>query len=236
MNTENISAMDSPGEASKALRLSEFHHRRLIGLLGFSLPFILLLMAEFRQVENLPHGKPLGSISAYYYSGSVALFVGVVFSLALFLFTYRGYSDSSADRILGKIGGVAAFLVAVFPTEPPRGVAVPDWLLDTEGKVHLVAATILFTTFAIFALWLFRKTQKAGGPLTKAKRVSNRIYLGCGLVIVGAMAWAFLASRAEESIFWPEALALWAFSISWLVKGEAQRPIIRILKMVTRKV
>src|SRR5262249_53449581 len=98
----NTAAASGPGDsdvrdaqplASAALAedLSNQAHRRVIGFLGLILPWTLLLLAALRPTKGLPTGPPLDSLSSYYYTGAVAFFVGVVFSLSLFLFTYRGY-------------------------------------------------------------------------------------------------------------------------------------------------
>src|SRR5690348_2167695 len=91
-----------------AENLSQQAHRRLIGILGLLLPFLLYIFAGFRPTTPLPAWRLLDSISAYYYTGGVAVFVGVLFALALFLLTYPGYKGVIADRVLGIVGGTAA--------------------------------------------------------------------------------------------------------------------------------
>ena len=80
--------------------LSQKAHRQLIGILGFCLPFFVYLLAGFRFTPPLPPWTRLDSVSAYYYTGAVAVFVGVIFALSLFLFTYPGYKEVIADRVL----------------------------------------------------------------------------------------------------------------------------------------
>src|ERR1700757_4451397 len=99
-----------------AENLSQQAHRQLIGYLGLLLPFLLYGVAGLRHTAGLVPWRLLSSISAYYYTGAVAVFVGVLFALALFLLTYRGYKGVIADRVLGLIGGTAAIFVALFPT------------------------------------------------------------------------------------------------------------------------
>ena len=74
--------------------------------------------------------------------------------------------------------------------------------------------------FAVFALVLFRMTA-SGEDITPDKHWRNRVYVVCGLLIVASIIWAALAAYKEKSIFWPESVALVAFSVSWLVKGYA---------------
>src|SRR5215471_6413943 len=73
--------------------LSYQTHRRLIGVLGFLLPILLYLVAGLRPTAPLPRWTLLDSVSAYYYTGAVAILVGVLFALSLFLFSYPGYEN-----------------------------------------------------------------------------------------------------------------------------------------------
>lgn len=207
--------------------LSYQHHRRLIGYLGIALPVVIVLIAGIRPTTSLPGWETLDSVSAYYYTGAVAAFIGTLGALALFLYTYRGYSDSPADRVAGKLGGLFAAGVALFPTAAPGQVAVASWWNTIIGTIHYVSATLLFLVFIVFSLWLFRKTNvPAGEPLPPGKLWRNRVYLACGLVMVASVLWAGSSYFTGAPIFWPEAIALWAFAVSWLVKGDAHRPVV----------
>ena len=175
----------------------------------------------------------MNSISAYYHTGAVAVFVGVLFALALFLLTYRGYKGHWADRVVGFIGGVCALGVALFPTGAPGDVSEPTWWSPTMRTIHYVAAASLFIVFIVFSLWLFRKSSvPRGQPLPPDKRRRNFVYLLCGLAMIACVLWAGSSYFTNQPIFWPEAIALWAFAISWLVKGYAHRPVISTLKKV----
>jgi hypothetical protein len=127
------------------------------------------------------------------------------------------------------IAGVAALLVAFFPTKAPDGFATLAWWEPWVGILHHVGAIALFSMFAVFALWLFRKTAPGETDIPRDKKLRNRIYLSCGIAIVLAMAWAGLAGFFGEPIFWPESVALVAFSVSWLVKGYAHRTLLGLL-------
>lgn len=205
--------------------LSTEAHRQLIGYLGFLLPALLYLAAGLRRTEALPAWRPLDSISAYYYSGAIAVFIGVLFGLALFLFTYQGYSDSWADRALGKVGAFCAVCVALFPTHAPEGVPAPEWLGEATPRIHYAAAAGLFAVFILFSIWLFRKSDTPRSEWPPDKKRRNHIYLACGVVMIACVGWALVAGQASRPIVWPETIALWAFALSWLVKGEATRSL-----------
>jgi len=183
--------------------------RRVVGVLGMSLPVVLAVwgFAIFGEMRIQP------SISDYYVLRTRDAFVGEVFTIAWFLFTYRGYDWR--DNTAGNLACVFALGVALFPNSGPAG----------ERTVHIVSATALFLVLAYFSFFLF--TLSAGSP-TPQKLVRNRIYRACGVAIVVCVALAatdyvFLNTsrlRALSPMFWLESGALWAFSVSWFVKGE----------------
>jgi len=223
----------SPGsnrEKPRPNHLSNQAHRQLIGYLGVLLPVILLALAGMRPTPGLPQWSPLQSVSAYYYTGAVAAFVGILVSLALFLFTYGGYEGYLADRVVAKIGGVCALGVAFFPTAAPQGLPEPVWWREATRTIHYLSATCLFLVFIVFSVWLFRKGRRKGTHLSQGKRQRNRVYLSCGVVMVVSVLWAGSSYFTGAPIFWPETLALWAFAVSWLVKGYAHRPVVETVK------
>ena len=200
--------------------LSQQAHRRIIGVLGLLLPMLLYLVAGLRPTAPLPRWTLLDSVSAYYYTGAVVILVGVLFALSLFLFTYPGYENVIADRIVGCVGGAAALCVALFPTTAPGGLCPPPWWYSWQRTVHYVSAVILFISFILFAVWLFRKSNVPKGQTRPPeKRWRDRVCLTCGLVMVLSVLWAASSLITRAPIFIPEAIAIVAFAISWLVKG-----------------
>jgi len=219
------------GAGTRARDLSQRAHRRLIGMLGLLLPGLLYLLAGLRPTEGVPPWRFLPSVSAYYYTGAVGVFVGVLFALSLFLFTYRGYEGDKADRVLGRLGGAATLGVALFPTAAPCGVSEPAWWSPTIGVVHYVSAIVLFVAFILFSIWLFRKSHIANRrdrPPDKRRRDS--ICLLCGIGMIICVLWAASSVVTQASIFWPESLAIMTFAISWLVKGEAYQPVVEVIR------
>jgi hypothetical protein len=205
--------------------LSSHRHRQLIGYIGLTMPFLLYVIAGWRQVEGLSRWQLLSSISAYYYTGAVAAFAGVLVALALFLFSYRGYDNAYGrlDRIAAITAGIAAIGVSFFPTGAPKNLSALSWWTPIIGVIHFVSATVLFGSFIFFSLVLFRKSnvkQRGSRPLEKWLR--NIIFVICGLAMVACIVWVVIASVSGGPIFWPEALALEFFAISWLAKGRAE--------------
>ena len=198
-------------------------HRRLLGWIGLLLPFILIGIAIWR--DGASEWRNLDSISAYYYTGAVAPFVGMLVAFSLFLLTYHGFDNAhnKHDRIVAVIAGAAALLVALFPTAAPLGVTALAWWRPWVGIVHYAAATTLFAMFATFALWLFR-LRKDGKP--RLADWHDWTYLICGLVILACILQAGYNGMKGTQIFLPESFALIAFSFSWLVKGYAVDPMV----------
>jgi hypothetical protein len=194
--------------------LSSHLHRQLIGYLGLTLPLLLWLLAGWRPTLGLRRWQVLDSISAYYYTGAVAAFVGVLVALAVFFFTYRGYDNRHhrRDRIAAVVAAIAAIGVAFFPTGAPRPLLPPSWWTPEARTIHYISAAVLFGSFIFFALFLFPKSKN---------RTRNFLYYTCGAVMVVCMISAFFWGRGGGPIFWQEAIALVFFAISWLVKGRA---------------
>lgn len=99
------------------------------------------------------------------------------------------------------------------------------WWLDI-GHIHFVFAALLFTMLAVMAL-RFTKTNPDGDPTSQKSR-RNVIYIFCAAMIAASMLLAFIANflpaaikQSMPSLFWFEAIAVIAFSVSWLVKGAA---------------
>ena len=210
--------------------LSQQAHRRLIGILGLLLPLLLYVFAGLRHTVGLPAWTPLNSISAYYYTGAVAIFVGVLFALALFLLTYPGYKGVIADRLLGLVGGTAAILVALFPTSAPDGLSAPTWWSPYMRTVHYLSAVVLFVVFILFAIWLFRKSnipRRGDRPLEKRRR--DDICLASGIIMIASVLWAASSMVTHAPIFIPESIAIIAFAVSWLTKGEVHKPVMQMV-------
>jgi hypothetical protein len=183
--------------------------RRVVGVLGVGLPVVLALWGFF-----LTHpASLLPSISDYYALRTRDAFVGVLFTIAWFLFTYRGFDWR--DNLAGNLACVFALGVALFPNS---GTTL-------EQAVHFTSATLLFLDLACFALFLFTRT--AGAP-TREKVLRNRVYRVCGVsmlvcIVLIAAAKLLLTQHVLDQysiVFWLETLALWAFGTSWFVKGE----------------
>ena len=134
----------------------------------------------------------------------------------------RGYDRK--DEIAGYLACVFAIGVAFFPTTPCMR---PTSGHDLIGILHLTFAALLFLTLAYFSLVLFTKTDPMKIP-TRQKRQRNAVYRICGytilvcifLIVVGKLPGIETHVEWLTPVFWLESIAVLAFGVSWLIKGE----------------
>ena len=151
--------------------------------------------------------------------------------MALFPTTGRGCEDSVFP---GR--GLVEFAVASKDTpvtiEPATELGQFFTLFETADLFHFGSAAVLFGFIAFYTLFVFTRTKRedyVAGDLTTAKLWRNRIYYVSGGVIVLSIAAMALKARLggewdwwtrSNLTFWFETFALWAFGISWMVKGR----------------
>ena len=150
-----------------------------------------------------------------------------MFVVSLFLITYKGYSR--LDLIVSTITGIAGLGVAIFPCYNElviERVGIFQLYSINSNYVHLTCAVTFFILLAINSIFLFTRTSKVLVTLQKITR--NKIYVVCGIVILVCVLGLLLSyfmltpvQRFESKIFLIlESIALLAFGISWLIKGE----------------
>ena len=189
--------------------------RQAIGLIGIGLPFVLVL-------GGLLTGSGLQtSLSSYYHTPMRDVFVGSLFAIAVFMWSYRGYD--ARDAVAGNLACIWGLGVALFPVSPQTEATPIQNLLET---LHCISACGFFLVLAYFSLVLFRLSdQKQPG---KMKIIRNRIYTICGYTIVTGLAVIGVVSIPAiqqkmlhlRPVFWLEALIVFAFGVSWFTKGE----------------
>jgi hypothetical protein len=217
--------------------LSSHRHRVVIGALGAALPMLVCFISWLRPAHPALT-EPLSSISAYYYSGAVAVFTWILAGLAIYFFTYSGYDNAHRwkDRTTAVIAGIAAIGVASFPTIAPAPPLELPWWHPYLGTIHFFSATALFGGFIVFALFLFPKSRRSAKDMPADKKARNIVYYACGLIMLVCMVVAGFRSRQGHPIFWLESVALEAFAVSWLVKGRAHWTAKQLLQRARRPV
>jgi hypothetical protein len=210
---------------NRSIIVSYMTLRKLIGILGVLLPFICILGGFL--FAGLPVQE---SISAYYHTNMRDFFVGLISGVSLFLITYQGHEI--IDNIVTSLSGLAGLGIAVFPclysTTSTRPLGIFQLEPATSNTVHLICASAFFILLALNSLFLFTLTKSKKIPKTKNKRTRNFIYRVCGLsMLISLISLFFILFLADQEqvtqnsiILIFETIMLFAFGISWLVKGE----------------
>ncbi len=210
------------GKENDNLIISYKALRRLIGVMGILLPLINVLGGCLIAKIAIQQ-----SISMYYYTNMRDFLVGLMFVVSLFLITYKGYSF--IDLLVSTAIGIAGLGVAIFPCYNElvtERVGIFQLYSVNSNYIHLSCAVIFFVLLAINSIFLFTRTSQVKVTLQKITR--NKIYVVCGIVILicvlGLLLSYFMLTpeqRFETKIFLIiESIALLAFGISWLIKGE----------------
>ena len=197
--------------------------RQMIGWAGLLMPLVVRGGAYI--FEGIHSGD---SISAYYYTGMRDVFVSTLVLVGALLACYR--TPSLSDNIIATISGVAAIGIALFPMDPYYGPEILEKYSQAASALCYVSHGILGAHFVFvgiffaltFYLVYFRFSAFTPGRPTPQKLMRNRIYKVCGIVMAASfLAIAAIALLARgRSIFWPETVAVGAFAIAWLVKGQ----------------
>ncbi|TXH96368.1 MAG: hypothetical protein E6Q73_13725 [Pseudorhodobacter sp.] len=218
--------------------LSYYRVRQALGLLGLSLPLLLI------GLGLMTRGAVEPSLSDYYHTVQRDVFVGSLTAISLFLLAYPGHQrrpgDWLSDDALTSAAGMAGLGVAFFPNENPAGEGVlaspAQVFLGPQAAAigHYLSALLFLTLLAVICLGRFARS---------AKPVRARIYRACGWTIlwltlaVLVASWFKIKGPAAPQAFvtdlrlilWFEAGAIWAFALAWLVKGRADLALARRL-------
>ena len=220
--------MDKPPEV-----ISYYSMRRAIGILGITLPLILVagssLFGDCNEVQK--------SISTYYHTNMRNIFVGYNCAVALFLFAYRGHDWR--DNLAGTLGCIFVLGVAFLPCTVSTGPQPCLFPLAGKnplvGKLHNLSALLYFIILIVYALFLFPKTHMdmvTGEKkfMGRQKKKRNVVYYICGslmtvsLLLILTYMWflgkPFPDLKSHNPIFWLESVVLLSFGISWLTKGQ----------------
>lgn len=218
---------------------SSYTLRKTIGILGMLLPFLIW----FFLYLDTGSGKPLESISHYYYTRVSGIFVAVLSVLAIFLIIYKG--KKPIDLIISLMAGIAALLVVFFPTgniseaccinlcscEGTAKTTIVSVLPQSRFReiLHFASAGLFLGCLAYMSIFLFTKSDKPKEIRGKNKKSRNLIYRTCGVAMLFSIAFIFFGGYLEwipaevyntnHLTFWMETLAVESFGFSWLIKG-----------------
>jgi hypothetical protein len=229
---------DRQKEDNNNLVFSYMTLRNLIGVSGMLLPLILILTTQRSAGDK----RVEPSISDYYYTNNGDVLVVLLSVLGVFLFTYKGYGwKEQALTVLAAISGIG---VAFSPTVAKYQRSAFSVHTTQEAvpmifgiERHLVFAGLFFISLAVMSLVFFQKTdvvslrESNGKHTPKAKR--NFIFRVCGWTMLACVLilTVYFASESLQKaignfpfIFTIETIAVEAFGLSWLTKGETLWP------------
>jgi hypothetical protein len=202
--------------------------RQMIGWIGLAMPITVRLGAYLFS----PHIHSTESISAYYYTGMRDVFVSTLVLVGVLLACYR--TPSRIDNAVAIIAGLAAIGIGLFPMNPTFAEEIiheyPLMAPNADGEkcyvirgflhYHFVFVSIFFALS--FYLVYFRFSAFTPPAPTRQKLARNKVYKWCGAVMFFAFATIGIQALTTQggSIFWPEAAAVVAFAVAWLVKGR----------------
>jgi len=195
---------------------SYLNQRRALGILGITLPFLVLFFGKLGQ--NSPGW--FYSISATFYTNAAPVFIAIMGAVGLFLVTYDLYS--TLDRVINKLSGLFALVVAFIPCGATKMERVGLLYIPVKvsAVIHNISAAVFFLLLAFNILFLF--TKSSGHP-TPEKLKRNVIYRFCGIGILAFIIIQIITSIAKLDgpyTLINEAGMLLCFGIAWLIKGE----------------
>lgn len=220
---KNDTNQEKTTDVSNRINIDFLTLRKSLGVLGFLLPFALVLGNGWKIEESISH---------YYYTNMSVVFTGVLIAFGLFLISYKGYPKEEgellSDNTITNWAGIFAIIVALVPTACSYCASgSPNGHNNTVAStVHLVCAGLFIALMGFMAFNQFVKGEHQDATAKKRKR----LYRISGIVIWTAVAFLLVETIIGKSFtpvdtFVGETIALLFFGIAWLVKGEALEKI-----------
>jgi hypothetical protein len=196
-----------------------------VGVGGMVLAFVLVFV-DGLLFKSDPF--PRDSISAYYYSGVRDIMVGAICTTGVFLLAYK-VAERNLDNTLSTLAGVMALATALAPPRLPDGLT-PSPLQELVGQevtawTHFLTAVVFILCLAAlsicFGIREGTRGQREGKLHVRFWRIFHWV---CAGLIIAALLWMGsyeLLSHwgPSQTLLIGETLALFAFGVSWLLKG-----------------
>ena len=147
----------------------------------------------------------------------------VLGSAGILLINYKGYQ--LMDDVSATIAGIFGILICLFPMtyvpDPSTKTGILHLPSNISNIFHCISAVGFFGVLAFMSFFLFTKTD---GNVTTQKKIKNIIYRVCGVGMIASFLLMFLGffDWAPYNLTWiVEAIALFFFGLSWIVKADA---------------
>ena len=196
--------------------------RKAIGWIGTLLPIVVIVGDAAFSAGPLPN-----SLSDYYYTPMRNILVGALCVLGVFLLMYD--VSVRVDRWITNAAGIGVLGVAFLPGSPP----VPHLTTSQEviGNLHVFFASIAFLGLAA-TMWRFGYAVSDGPDAPPPSPRGSVFYRASACVMLGFVLLSGVAillplsiQNSTLAIYDTEAVAIFTFGISWLVKGKALEPL-----------
>lgn len=246
--------------------------RRFIGVIALILPLLVVVAAwDFPDSISASYHTPVGFPYTPYFPSPRDIFVGSLFIIGAFLMSYKGHEHpitpeqvggiwhklgtkavelrqwqhKHEEDIISWIGGISAWMVALFPTAQgtecsdvilfSMGTA-PDAIAQTVSIVHLSFAAILFLTTVYFCLVAFKRRLEPkirrsllvgsahSAPLHRRRFLYN-LSGWATLILIAAigLSGVFLKNGLcviYNQTYWAETVMLVLFGIAWFTASK----------------
>lgn len=237
----NPNLTDRSKESHNDLLVSYKTLRNFIGFSGILLPIMLIVFTTRAENDLVIQG----SISDYYYTSAGDIFVIVICILSGFLITYKGYQ--TFEKVLLFTAAVCGFGLTLFPTKFKNTLSVDGvhikreevTLLFDKVELHWVFAGLFFICLSLISILFFTKSsdqtklvEKDAGKITQ-KSWRNMVYVSMGYLMLACIGFIVVYSSVSSvklffgdlsMIFILETVAVFAFGVSWITKGETLFP------------
>ena len=194
--------------------------RKMVGWVAIALPFAVYGGGYLEGIAML------GSVSSDHYTCMRDVFVGLLCAAGIFLCCYRGVERK--DTILAFAAGAAVIAIALLPMEPTYAPTIQQrypafndtacYVTRGPLKFHDPVSVVFFVLIGYMTIFRFPRTKET--LITPQKQWRNLIYAVCGVAMVLGVVLIAILGRRGISIFWPETLAIGAFGVAWLTKGQ----------------
>lgn len=132
------------------------------------------------------------------------------------------WGRKNEEDIVGWVGGIAAWGVALFPTSR----CTQNCPRDVISTIHYISAFFLFAATVYFCLFAFRnRAQEKTGEFPEAKlRVCCYWFCGLGITVILLgmifVKWTRYGATIKNLTFVAETAALGLFGLAWLVASQ----------------
>jgi hypothetical protein len=191
--------------------LSYRNMRAIIGYVGLTLPFVLLLSGGV-------NGHVESSLSAYYYTTAGNVFTGALCVIGVFLLAYR-LTAWAVDNLATTLAGTCALGVAFFHAAPQNATLNQLRLAD----VHLTCAAALFILLGAISLFLFPRDVLSGERWRANCYRALGALIWLSVVLMPTLNWLVSSFYDDNHIFLIlETVCVMAFAVSFILKGHGQ--------------